>query len=272
MAPQHVLSPQSELTILYEVFRFSQPQNRPPELNDYFNEVMTLLSSHFSIGYSALILRDSQKDSFRLEAAFGAEKDGHPFSFGNWKGMMAKVITTQEPMVIQPPSQEPIHERDKAAEGQPPQPRPPLLFIPLLTDGEPCGVIHIESLYSGKGEFLKDFQFLLLIASILTPVVKSYHEKREDSLAKHGKAKLKFFALEEFLNEKVGEVLNKIDPYVEAKTGMGIYDDIVSLVEKILIKSALERVDYVQVTAAQLLGINRNTLRKKIKDLKIKTR
>jgi len=59
---------------------------------------------------------------------------------------------------------------------------------------------------------------------------------------------------------------------VEAKLKSGLLDDIVALVEKILIQSALERVDHVQVAAAQLLGINRNTLRKKMKDLKIKSR
>jgi DNA-binding protein Fis len=70
----------------------------------------------------------------------------------------------------------------------------------------------------------------------------------------------------------LSEVLNKVDPYVEAKLKSGLLDDIVALVEKILIQSALERVNYVQVAAAQLLGINRNTLRKKMKDLKIKSR
>ena len=74
------------------------------------------------------------------------------------------------------------------------------------------------------------------------------------------------------MGERLGEVLNKVDPYVEAKLKSGLLDDIVALVEKILIQSALERVDYVQVAAAQLLGINRNTLRKKMKDLKIKSR
>jgi DNA-binding protein Fis len=52
---------------------------------------------------------------------------------------------------------------------------------------------------------------------------------------------------------------------------MGVYDDIISVVEKILIKSALRRVGHVQIAAAQFLGINRNTLRKKMKELKIKS-
>ena len=78
--------------------------------------------------------------------------------------------------------------------------------------------------------------------------------------------------MDEILEEKLTEVLNKIDPYVESKTKMGIFDDIIGVVEKILIKSALERVGHVQIAAAQLLGINRNTLRKKIRELKIKPR
>ena len=78
--------------------------------------------------------------------------------------------------------------------------------------------------------------------------------------------------MDEILEEKLAEVLNKIDPYVETKTKMGIFDDIIAVVEKILIKSALERVDHVQIAAAQFLGINRNTLRKKMKELKIKAR
>jgi DNA-binding protein Fis len=53
---------------------------------------------------------------------------------------------------------------------------------------------------------------------------------------------------------------------------MCLFDDIIAIVEKILIKAALIRVGNVQVAAAQLLGINRNTLRKKMQDLKIKTK
>ena len=78
--------------------------------------------------------------------------------------------------------------------------------------------------------------------------------------------------LEESLEAKLTEVLDRLAPYAEAKAQTGILNDIISVVEKILIRSALKKVEYVQVAAAQLLGINRNTLHKKMKDLKIKPR
>ena len=74
------------------------------------------------------------------------------------------------------------------------------------------------------------------------------------------------------METKLIEVLDKLAPYTESKTHMRIFDDIIAVVERILIKSAMEKVDHVQIAAAQLLGINRNTLRKKMKDLRIKSR
>ena len=48
-----------------------------------------------------------------------------------------------------------------------------------------------------------------------------------------------------------------------------VYDSVVALVERPLIVSALSETNYNQLRAAELLGINRNTLRKKIAELKI---
>ncbi len=52
----------------------------------------------------------------------------------------------------------------------------------------------------------------------------------------------------------------------------GLYDIIMSQVEKPLIELALENAGGNQLKAAEILGINRNTLRKKIATLKIKTK
>jgi DNA-binding protein Fis len=147
-----------------------------------------------------------------------------------------------------------------------------LLSIPLVVDNEPFGVFNTNSLYGPRDEFTEDFQFFSILSAILSPVIKNYLVKREESLPLPSKSKTKSFQLEEMLGEKLTEVINKIDPYVESKTKMCLFDDIIAVVEKILIKAALIRVGNVQVAASQLLGINRNTLRKKIRDLKIKTK
>ena len=75
-------------------------------------------------------------------------------------------------------------------------------------------------------------------------------------------------SLEDLLERKLIRTLNGVDTGPEFDCGL--FHDIISIVERILIKMALRKANNVQVAAAQFLGINRNTLRKKIKDLKIK--
>jgi two-component system nitrogen regulation response regulator GlnG len=51
--------------------------------------------------------------------------------------------------------------------------------------------------------------------------------------------------------------------------GTGLHDDMLALVEPILLREILSAVDGNQIRAASLLGINRNTLRKKLNDYDI---
>jgi Fis family transcriptional regulator len=255
-----------ELRSLYEIAQLPQQK----QLQDYFLGVMAILSEYFSIGYSALILQDPQKDSLRVAALYGIGKEIHPITCNNRKGIIGKVLESCQPMTIQNLSHEPLYEEVMKGTKQIEKIRPPLLCIPLIAEGDPLGVININSLYGPGEEFIKDFQFLSILSAILSPAIKNY-EKNEPP-QKLVKLKTKSHSLDEILEEKLTEVLNKIDPYVESKSKGGIFDDIITVVEKILIKSALGRVGYVQTSAAQLLGINRNTLRKKMKELKIKAR
>jgi transcriptional regulator with GAF, ATPase, and Fis domain len=256
-----------ELRSLYEITRLPQPQTT---LQDYFHGVMGILAEYFPIGYSVLLLHDSKKDSLQVEALYGIGREGHPHGFSGRKGLMIKAFESRQPVVIQNLNDEPLYEEVMKGTKRIEKLLPPLLCIPLIADDGPIGVLNINPLYGLRNEFVEDFQFLSTLSAILSPVIKNYQVKRSETLTGSGKPKLKFSVLDEILEEKLVEVLNKIDPYVESKTRMGIFYDIISLVEKILIKSALRRVDHVQITAAQLLGINRNTLRKKMKELKIK--
>jgi DNA-binding protein Fis len=175
-------------------------------------------------------------------------------------------------MAIQNLGQEPLYAEVVNGTKRTEKIRSPLLCIPLITDNEAIGVINIDCLYGPRAEFAEDFQFFSILSAILSPVIKNYLMKKEGPPQRTSKPKARSPLFDEILEERLAEALNKIDPYVEAKAKMRLLDDIIALVEKILIKSALKRVDYVQIAAARLLGINRNTLRKKMKNLKIKSR
>jgi len=234
--------------------------------------VMAILSEYFSIKYSALFLQDPQKESLHMEALYGIGNEIHPLTCPSQKGTIGKVLESRQPMVIQDLSREPLYEEMMKSQKWIEKVQPPLLCIPLIPDNEPMGVMNMNSLYGPRDELAEDFQFLSILSAILSPVIKNFHLKKSGPLAKDSKLKAGSHLLDDILEQKLVEVLNKIDPYVETKTKMGIYDDIIRLVEKILIKSALEKVDHVQIAAAQFLGINRNTLRKKMQELKIKAR
>ncbi len=72
-------------------------------------------------------------------------------------------------------------------------------------------------------------------------------------------------ALEEIIRKKLESFLAKWDGYeVE-----DLYDAIIRRVEKPLLELTLQKTKGNQIKAAQMLGINRNTLRKKLKELHI---
>ncbi len=74
-------------------------------------------------------------------------------------------------------------------------------------------------------------------------------------------------AVEEILEKKLEDVVNFLASADGAKSQL--YDDIVDMVERSLIKIALKRSNNVKSSAATFLGINRNTLHKKIEKLDI---
>lgn len=69
-------------------------------------------------------------------------------------------------------------------------------------------------------------------------------------------------------NEMARSVRRAIDGYFKDLDGekvCGVYDMVINSVEKPLLESVLTRVRGNQTHAAQMLGLNRNTLRKKMK-------
>jgi Fis family transcriptional regulator len=75
-------------------------------------------------------------------------------------------------------------------------------------------------------------------------------------------------------NEIAESVRKSLDRYFKDLDGTkprSIYDMVLRNVERPMLEAVLERAEGNQTVAAEMLGINRNTLRKKIQALKIKS-
>ncbi|MGB9629492.1 MAG: GAF domain-containing protein, partial [Thermodesulfobacteriota bacterium] len=120
---------------------------------------MAILSEYFLIGYSSLLLKDSQKDLLRVEAVYGMEKENHPSACSNRKGTIGKVLESKQPMAIHNLNLEPLYEKMVKEGKKTDRIYPPLLCVPLLANDTPFGVLTINSLYGVRDRFDEDFQF-----------------------------------------------------------------------------------------------------------------
>ncbi len=77
-----------------------------------------------------------------------------------------------------------------------------------------------------------------------------------------------FPLIEEILEMRIDKVVTILGCNGNGKDG--VYDEVLSMVEKALIKIAMRRSNNVKTAAADFLGINRNTLHSKIQKLKIR--
>jgi two-component system nitrogen regulation response regulator GlnG len=86
-------------------------------------------------------------------------------------------------------------------------------------------------------------------------------EKREQLLEA-----LNSCSIYDFLDEKLKRYLKKLTKLERSN----LYDDVISEVEKSLISIVLKETEGNQLRAAKALGINRNTLRSKVREYKIR--
>lgn len=76
-----------------------------------------------------------------------------------------------------------------------------------------------------------------------------------------------FLIVEDIIERRLEEIVTILSS--EAPCKSAVYEDVLSMVEKILIRIALKRSNNVKTAAAQFLGINRNTLHTKMHKLHI---
>lgn len=74
-------------------------------------------------------------------------------------------------------------------------------------------------------------------------------------------------AVEDVIEQKLEEIVILLDSGNGGNSGL--YNEVISIIERCLIRIAMKRAHNVKTSAADFLGINRNTLHNKISKLNI---
>jgi DNA-binding protein Fis len=220
--------------------------------------IMNLLDETFGKRYGTLTLLSPSKGNIAFEVVFGDPIGQYGPIQGLSSAIVEAVITRLQPMAFCRITQKPL----------PLPPRSPyqkdscLLCIPILNKAGGMGVMSINPLYSDTVSFDRDIRLLRIIACMAFP---DEPLPKDDPISwtesKGGPP------LDTILEGKMKQMIERVDPRTESRCAL--LRDVVTLVEKLVITWALKRHQNVQTETARFLGINRNTLRKKMADLNI---
>ncbi|MGC8811625.1 MAG: helix-turn-helix domain-containing protein [bacterium] len=157
------------------------------------------------------------------------------------------------------------------------------LCAPIKMQGTISAILGVDHLFEEPIRIMEDFLLMEEICQIIAEGLKIRKEmaaetralleenwifrKELEALGKNLTNATRKIPLTEILEERISRMIAemKVDP----RSNGHLYDDVIKVVERTLLSSALEKTKYVQLQTARFLGINRNTLRRKMKELGI---
>jgi transcriptional regulator with GAF, ATPase, and Fis domain len=268
---------------LRSLFEIARTLNASFELKEAYGSILNILSRQMGMKRGAFLVLSAESNEWEIGAAqglSGEEMKRRKEYFGSGiikrileKGQMAAVIDGGESIWL----------FDGKGKTPPKRSSTSFLCVPLKSQGAIAAILGVDHVFEDPVTIPEDFAFLgdvcslmneaILMRKTITAENRALVEEnwgfRKD-LETLGRTVPKIrrrISLTEFLEDRLGRMISemKVDP----RSNGQLYDDVLSVVERTLLKSALEKTKHIQSKTARFLGINRNTLRRKIKELGI---
>ena len=249
MSPPYGRSESSLLPYLTPWYALNQALASAKDVASIFSHTMAFLTKTSQVKNGLLGLLDGTRRQLVVKEASGPiwqKSKGNTCKTD--EGACGEALRNGGPMAIVDPLAEPLL-RGMAEEGQ--RSEAGCICAPLRWGDIPLGILLIDN----PRPFLEEGLALVdTVASCISPALVVVRWGDETSL-------------DEILMGKLERAVERMDLQTESQGCL--MADVISLVERTLILTALKKANYVQLTAARFLGINRNTLHKKIKELGI---
>ena len=273
----------SRLNSLYEI---SKLLGSSIDLHENFPRVFAILAQQMGMKRGGLLLRGDESSGWEMKGCHGLsaeELKRRKEYFGSGiiqkileKGQMAAVVDSGETCWFYDGKSKAGFKRAQTT----------FLCAPVKMQGAITGIVGVDHFYEEPAAITEDFNLLGEICSLISGAMLmrkdvasdnralleenwSFRKELENLGRSVPKARRKI-SLTEILEERLARMIAemKVDP----RSNSQLYDEVLKVVERTLLKSALEKTKHVQLKTARFLGINRNTLRRKMKEFGIITK
>jgi transcriptional regulator with GAF, ATPase, and Fis domain len=265
------------------LFEITRTLNSSFELKEAYGSILSILSRQMGMKRGAFLVLSAESNEWEIGAAqglSGEEMKRRKEYFGSGvikrvleKGQMAAVTDGGENIWL-------FDSRGKAA---PKRSSVSFLCAPVRFQGAIVAILGVDHVFEEPVAITEDLGVLGEVCSLMNEamlmrktittenralVEENWSFRKElETLGRAVPKVRRRISLTEFLEDRLGRMISemKVDP----RSNGHLYDDVLSVVERTLLKSALEKTRHIQSKTARFLGINRNTLRRKVKELGI---
>jgi len=266
--------------ILYEVARIL---NSALNIEEAYPQILKAMAKQMGIKRGGIIWWNKENNKWETLAAHGLsgeELRRRKDYFGQniietlmEKGQMAAILNKGEDFWFY----------DGRAKNLPQRVHISFLCAPIKIQGTISAIMGVDHLFEEPIKITEDFLLMEEICQLITEGLKIRKvmaaelralleenwtfRKELEALGKNLANANRKIPLTEILEERISRMIAemKVDP----RSNGHLYDDVIKVVERTLLSAALEKTKYVQLQTARFLGINRNTLRRKMKELGI---
>jgi len=273
----------ARLNSLYEISRML---GSSVDLQETFPQVFSILAKQMGMRRGGLLLRGDESGEWEIKGAHGLsaeELKKRKEYFGSGvtqkvleKGQIAVVLDNGETFWFYDGKSKVNLKRANAT----------FFCAPLKMQGAIAGILGVDHFFEDPVAVTEDCGLLAEISGLISEALLTRKHmasenralleenwgfrKELENLGRSVPKARKKISLTEILEERLARMIAEIK--VDPRSNGHLYDEVLNVVERTLLKSALEKTKHVQLKTARFLGINRNTLRRKIKELGIMTR
>lgn len=265
---------------LYEIARII---NSVLSIEEAFPQVLRVLAKQMGIKRGGIIWWNLENNKWEIGAAHGISGEEMKRRKDYFSQNIIETLMEKGQMAAILNKGADIWFYDARAKNMPLRVHISFLCAPIKIQGTISAIIGVDHLFAEPIKITEDFLLLEKICQLIADGLKIrkamaaearalleenwIFRKELEALGKSVQNGARKIPLTEILEERISRMITemKVDP----RSNGHLYEDVKKVVERTLLSSALEKTKYVQSQTARFLGINRNTLRRKMKELGI---